>query len=166
MPADINELYLRYLADPTPLDTHITLLRQTQQYVLAIAQRDGHPDPEAAAQEIIIRVLKAIVRVKCDSYKSWVRMIARNYLRDDARRRKRDVRAQQMDPDMDPHIAQCLDIARQPVRDFKSLPGKLRKIATLLALGDSRQQIADALGCSRQTIDRIVHDYISNLKTA
>jgi RNA polymerase sigma factor (sigma-70 family) len=84
-PSDLDVAYLRYNTDPNALDN---LLEAVRKYASRLAERNDHPSPEDAAQDIVIKTWKALSRFeRRSSFRSFVHTIAIHHLFDEVRSR-------------------------------------------------------------------------------
>jgi RNA polymerase sigma factor (sigma-70 family) len=80
---DLDVAYLRYTTNPTAIDS---LLEAVRKYATRVAERNDHPSPEDAAQEIVVKTWKALSRFeRRSSFRSFVHTIVMNHLYDEIR---------------------------------------------------------------------------------
>lgn len=158
--AELDVIYERYRRDPSVLDA---LLESLRKYALVLAYRNRHPSMEDAASVIVERVWRSLSRFDGrSSFRSWVRSLAINYLRDEARARKRSPIPEQMPVAYEPVSGD----ASVPVRDYNALPHTVRVIAQMLAEGFSVAEIARSLCYAERTLRRIIADHITSSQAA
>lgn len=143
----LDQHHQRYLTHPDHLDA---LLVDLTKLATSLAFRYGHPDPEAFAQDEVIRIWQMWPLPVRKSFGGYVYRLLMSRLKDDRRSRtkQRQIDVVQTD-DREVSIPEYDD------RDLSTLTGKRKQIAAMLVMGYTQQQVADALDCSTRTISRI-----------
>lgn len=156
----LDQLYHRYTSDPTKLDN---LLSRVTDYSTSIARNIRHTDPEDIGQRVTIKVWKQWKKYTGKgSFAGWVSRMTRNMMLDDFRA---------SDPVDQPSEASeeeqtTTTYLDSQDRDFTALPEEMHRIAAMLRMGYTRQEVADKIGCSVRTLERVVDRYATSLEAA
>lgn len=145
--ADLDLLLTAYRRDTNiGLDD---LLAAATRYATTIAARAGHPEPQDIGQLAAIRLWQSHETIT-SSCRWWLVQTTRRLIINDV---PKSSRWGEIEEEMPTEIIRDTT-SETPVRDYNSVPGPLKEIATMLALGYTRQEIADHMRCSIRTLER------------
>lgn len=126
-------------------------------------------DAEGLAQDVVVRCWQTFhsFNPQRGNFRAWIATLTNNYLNTCHRSAKRQTIADQ-EPEDRP--LDNLDVAfiddDQSERDLSHLPKQMYQIAAMLGMGYTRQEVAETIGCSIQTLERLVAQHKSTLEAA
>lgn len=152
----LDQHYQRYLTHPDHQDALLGAVTRAAQHQ-ALCYR--HPDPEMFAQDFFIDLWKHWPLNVRKSFGGLIRKLIRNKLARDWHKRQRSVpiESPREEEDTTDLIERKAVTVSGDYRDLTTITDdRKRKIAAMLLMGYTKQEAANAIGCSMRTIERMV----------
>lgn len=151
----LDQHYQRYLTHPDHLDALFQVVTQRAEM---LAWRYQHPDTEAFAQDFVTDLWQRWPLTVKKSFSGLVTKLIRNKLTRDWQQRQRQIpiESPREEEDAADLIARKAVVIRHDDRDLSTITDdRKRKVAAMLLMGYTKQEAADAIGCSLRTIERM-----------